>query len=249
MLQKFDVHKIMTHMPKKGLSTIVIAHTPNVSPDKELNKDFLGQLDRIDAFGTGSYEVAMDMAKEMARTINFHRSHHTDERRRQIHKGWETVETKSTTKSEDRESETKGTRERPIYEEEVTTVNHYMSTSDQLMEFAIALMSAGRGLCAVRDQNGVRWEQVQRRGDPWVLPTRTARKMKAFYAEMLNRPEYVSTGDFAQKHSNAYSAWFQQPSECASTGASESESKNSDIPATSRLLDALKRSAKKRDRK
>jgi len=251
MLQKLDIHSDMTQKPKTGLRNIFIAHTPQVcGTDRELNKDFLGQIDELVVFGTGSSEVAMDLAKEIGiPIIDLYRIHHTEERRRQIHDGYDVIETRSKTTSDDRESETKGTRERPRYREVVDVVNHYMSPSDQLMEKATILTNMGRGECFVRDRRGVRLVQVQRRGDPWVLPTRTKRKMDAFYEEMLNRPEYVSTGDFAQKHWNDYSAWFQQPSECSSPTSTEPESTNSDSPATKRLLDALKRSAKKRDRK
>ena len=247
MIRRWDVDQVFQQMAKMGLFVRIIAHSPNFG-DPQLNEDVLQFMDCVRVFGCGSDTIALKLAKLIrTRAMDFHRVHHFDEQVRVVQSGYEEIEERSR-----RVGKTDDTtityRKRPKMVERVYRQERYMDPDDIFLEDAGKLMCAPVGACFVADGANVYWKQVKMRPEPWAWKEMTAMKVDAFYREMLTRPEFVtpSLGGSERTLSSPSSQSIRERSIRSSNGVSGSESKNSDSPATKRLLDALKRSAKKR---
>jgi len=116
-----------------------------------------------------------------------------------VNDGWEAVDFTTTTTSDNRESITKGQRERTRYRDELEYVDRYMAIDDVFKDEAGKLMRAPVGRRAVREGGRVFWEQVEKPEEPWGFEEMTRWKVNTFYEKMLSRPQFVtpSIGEIA----------------------------------------------------
>jgi hypothetical protein len=168
-----DVFNVLKQMPKMGVISIHVGHTLSFG-DALLDDDYTNAVERLEFYGTGSWNVAMPhganaagCALDAQRTLNReYRTHVLPDGREQYE------DSSSTTGPDDYHSKTVSKRWREKKLIHVDAVEHKMRMDDQMKEVASQLMQAANfpGRRLVGEKGEMWWEQVRLLRDPWGFP-------------------------------------------------------------------------------
>jgi hypothetical protein len=194
-----EIYVDMAQGRKVGITNnVTISQGLNIDP--LLLDDFMQMKQCKKVFRCDSAVIAERMAREVfSRALDFDRIGWTEEKRRQVHDGFDQVDFVTHGMSEghsghnDTLSEmiSAGTRDRPRYREEVNVVGHRISMRDQMQQWIGQVMNLPVGTCWVSDEHGVRMENLGPREEPWIFPEVTRANTNAFYESMALRPEFT----------------------------------------------------------
>ncbi len=254
---EFETHALR-EMPKMGLHSIYISHSPRLMRDPWDNAECLQNFFGVVVYRCGDWHTALECAYLAAgKAFDPYLEHSRHVRTIQRHAGFDVEKTITVTKSRGKsgendtknETEAHGQRLIPRFAFDQEHVIKYFTLDDQPKIIATRLMELGQRQRLACLPGYVGWETVSELEEPWIFPEIGKQRFADLLHEIHHRGEYrkPSLPAPVEMPSSPSSASTQGRSTKSSNGRNGHSPKNSLSAPTAALRDVLTRSGRKRD--